>query len=440
MDPASAPATIEILTSLKEIAPADWDRLAHHPAAGTGAAEAEKPRAGNGMPPAPDSSREGSQDTGDCLESMPEAAESPREEDPLNPFISHDFLFALEESGSVGGRTGWTPLPILARDAAGRLVGAVAAYAKTHSRGEYVFDHAFAEAYARAGGRYYPKLQVSVPFTPATARKLLVAPEADPAATRAGLIAGLASLRERLSASSTHATFLTQADRAAFIGQGYLLRADQQFHFTNAGYADFDAFLGDLASRKRKVLKRERRDALAEGITIEWVTGRDITEAHWDAFFAFYMETGSRKWGTPYLTRAFFSLVGERMAERILLVMARRGGRYVAGALNFIGGNTLYGRNWGAIEHHPFLHFELCYYQAIEFALARGLARVEAGAQGEHKLARGYQPVKTYSAHAFADSGFHRAVGAYLQRERAEVDEIQVALEGMTPFRRAEAG
>ena len=316
------------------------------------------------------------------------------------------------------------------------MIGAVPAYAKSHSRGEYVFDHAFADAFALAGGRYYPKLQVSVPFTPATARKLLISPEAEQAETRAALTAGLTSLRERIKASSVHATFLTEQDRHTLDRSGFLLRTDQQFHFINRGYASFEAFLTALASRKRKVLKRERREALANGITVEWVTGKDLTEAHWDAFFAFYIDTGNRKWGSPYLTRAFFSRINETMADKTLLVMAKRDGRYIAGALNFIGQNALYGRNWGAIEHHPFLHFELCYYQAIDFALSRGLSRVEAGAQGEHKLARGYQPVKTWSAHHFADSGFQRAVANYLDHERQEVDHMQAELETLTPFRR----
>ena len=362
--------------------------------------------------------------------------ENTSEEDEDNPFISHAFLSALEESRSVGGRTGWSPLHLVARSQTGRLIGAVPAYGKSHSRGEYVFDHAFADAYARSGGEYYPKLQISVPFTPATARKLLIAGDAEETATRSALIGGLDSLRARIDGSSVHATFLTTRDRDAFAAHGYSLRADQQFHFTNPGYSSFDDFLGELASRKRKVLKRERRDALANGIEIEWVTGSDLTEAHWDAFFAFYIDTGNRKWGSPYLTRRFFSLINEKMAEKTLLVMAKRDGRYIAGALNFIGGNALYGRNWGATEHHPFLHFELCYYQAIDFALARGLSRVEAGAQGEHKLARGYKPVKTWSAHRFADAGFQRAVAAYLDRERNEVDRVQIELETLTPFRR----
>jgi uncharacterized protein len=359
-------------------------------------------------------------------------------EDAANPFLTHAFFAALEESGSVGGKTGWTPLFVVAEDEGGTLHGAVPAYAKVHSRGEYVFDHAFADAYSRAGGRYYPKLQISIPFTPATGRRMLMAADAPPG-TQAALLGGLESVRNRLAASSIHATFLTERDAARFEAAGFALRHDQQFHFLDENYGNFEGFLTALASRKRKAIKRERRDALANGITIEWVTGAALTEAHWDAFYAFYIDTGNRKWGTPYLTRRFFSLIGERLADRTLLIMAKREGRYIAGALNFIGQDTLYGRNWGAIEHHPFLHFEVCYYQAIDFALAHGLRRVEAGAQGEHKLARGYQPVTTISAHRFADPGFHAAIVDYLARERQAVAQMQDELEEMMPFKRGEA-
>lgn len=428
---------IEILSSLAEIAPGEWDQLSQW-------SRETNPRVSNSLPPSaesvsdlphPHSPASELESEGD--ESDPEPAESPREEDDANPFLTHAFLSALEESGSVGGRTGWTPRHLLARDSQGQATGAVPAYAKNHSRGEYVFDHAFAEALTRAGGRYYPKLQVSVPFTPATGRRLLVPPSPDETQTRATLIAGLEGLRARLSASSVHATFLTRRDAEDFRAAGYLERHDQQFHFEAAPYRDFQDFLDSLASRKRKTLRRERREALSAGIEIEWLTGSDLREAHWDAFFEFYMETGSRKWGSPYLTRTFFSLIGERMADRVLLVMAKRAGRHVAGAMNLIGSNTLYGRNWGAIEHHPFLHFEICYYQAIDFALSRRLARVEAGAQGEHKLARGYRPVKTVSAHRFAEPGLHRAVEDYLRHERVEVERAQAFLDQLTPFRRA---
>ncbi len=427
--------TVEILPGLAAVPAAEWDALSQGPAGGMSATD-------NGLASPSDSASqraskpiETAESSSEEDESSSEVAESPSEEDEANPFLAHAFLLALETSGSVGGRTGWTPLHLLARDDEGRAIGAVPAYAKSHSRGEYVFDHAFAEAYHRAGERYYPKLQVSVPFTPATGRRLLVPAVLEAEVIRAGLVAGLEGLRQRIDASSVHATFLTHRDRETFLGQGFLERNDQQFHFDAAGCRDFQDFLTSLASRKRKVLKRERRDALANGIEVEWLTGSDLTEAHWDAFFEFYMETGSRKWGTPYLTRAFFSEIGQSMPEKILLIMAKRAGRYIAGALNFIGGNTLYGRNWGAIEHHPFLHFELCYYQAIDFALSRKLGRVEAGAQGEHKLARGYRPVKTISAHRFADPRFQRAVADYLIRERAHVDAMQEELEALTPFR-----
>src|SRR5215207_2809665 len=332
-----------------------------------------------------------------------------------NPFVSHAFLSALEDSGSVGGRTGWTPAHVLVETADGAWVG----------------------AYMRAGGRYYPKLQVSVPFTPVTGPRLLVAPGANRAVVERALIEGLRALRAETKSSSTHLTF-PPPDQGERLGeQGLLLRTDQQFHWFNEGYGSFDDFLEALASRKRKAIRRERRDALGAGVTVDWVTGRDITEAHWDAFFAFYRDTGSRKWGRPYLNRRFFSLIGERMPERILLVIARRAGRPIAGALNFIGDARLYGRNWGCVEDHPFLHFEVCYYQAIEFAINRGLSCVEAGAQGEHKLARGYRPVTTTSAHDIADPALRRAIAEYLARERRYVAEAAAELSETMPFRRA---
>ncbi|NIX77724.1 GNAT family N-acetyltransferase [Microvirga terricola] len=355
--------------------------------------------------------------------------------EPFNPFVSHAFLSALEDSGCVGPKTGWTPLHVLVEDKAGTLVGATPCYLKSHSLGEYVFDHAWADAYTRAGGHYYPKLQVAVPFTPVTGPRLLVPPGPQAVDIRAHLIAGLRALRDQTGASSIHATFLQEADIAAFTSNGFLRRDDQQFHWFNDDYETFEDFLAALASRKRKAIRRERREALASGITIEWLTGAAITEAHWDAFFAFYMDTGSRKWGRPYLNRRFFSLIGERMADRVLLVMAKREGRYIAGAINFIGNKRLYGRNWGCIEDHPFLHFEVCYYQAIEFAIAHGLDRVEAGAQGEHKLARGYRPVITSSAHDIADPGLRRAVKAYLDQERRYVSEAVDELASASPFR-----
>lgn len=360
------------------------------------------------------------------------------EDDPFNPFVTHAFLSSLEDSGCVGGRTGWMPVHVLVEDEDGALLGAAPCYLKSHSMGEYVFDHSWADAYTRAGGRYYPKLQVAVPFTPVTGPRLLVPPGEEAPKVRSHLIAGLRALREQTSASSIHATFLQDDDRAAFADHDFLQRTDQQFHWFNESYGSFEDFLSALSSRKRKTIRRERRDALANDISIEWVTGADITEAHWDAFFAFYMDTGSRKWGRPYLNRQFFSLIGERMAERVLLVMAKRNGRHIAGAINFIGDGRLYGRNWGCIEDHPFLHFEVCYYQAIDFAIARGLERVEAGAQGEHKLARGYTPVITSSAHDIADPSLRRAVAAYLDQERLYVAQAAEELAEATPFRRGE--
>jgi uncharacterized protein len=351
-----------------------------------------------------------------------------------NPFVSHAFLSALEESGCVGERSGWLPLHVLVEDEAGRLVAAAPCYLKSHSQGEYVFDHGWAEAYARAGGRYYPKLQVSVPFTPVTGPRLLVSP-AGGAWARAALVEGLRALRREAGASSLHLTFLPRSDWEALGAQGFLQRTDQQFHWFNEGYGTFEDFLQALSSRKRKTIRRERREA-QEGLAIETLTGRDITEAHWDAFFAFYMDTGSRKWGRPYLNRRFFSLLGERMGERVVLVLARRAGRPIAGAINFVGDGALFGRNWGCLEDRPFLHFEVCYYQAIEYAIAHRLARVEAGAQGEHKLARGYRPVTTYSAHDIADPALRRAVDDYLRRERLYVEAAGRELAEALPFRR----
>jgi predicted N-acyltransferase len=355
---------------------------------------------------------------------------------PYNPFISHAFLASLEDSGCVGQRAGWIPQHLRLERGDGTLLGAAACYAKTHSQGEYVFDHGWADAFERAGGRYYPKLQVSVPFTPATGPRLLHARDADGDAVRQALAEGLKTFNERLGTSSVHVTFADQLDMAALEAAGYLRRTDQQFHFHNEGYGSYEDFLATLASRKRKALRRERREALENGITIEWLTGRDLTEAVWDDFHAFYVDTGSRKWGRPYLNRTFFSLVGERMADDILLVIARREGRAIAGAINFIGSDTLYGRNWGCIEDHPFLHFEVCYHQAIDFAIARGLKVVEAGAQGEHKLARGYLPVTTHSAHYIAHPGLRNAVAEYLEREREDVEAIGSYLEERGPFRK----
>jgi hypothetical protein len=382
----------------------------------------------------------------DALANPPAGSEAQAGAEPgetYNPFVSHAFLSALEDSGCVGGRTGWRPAHVVIEaegQADGTVIAAAPCYVKSHSQGEYVFDHGWADAYERAGGDYYPKLQVSVPFTPVTGPRLLVAPGTDRETGRAALVAGLRALRDKIGASSAHLTFLPKGDWDALGELGLLQRTDRQFHWLNEGYATFDDFLAALASRKRKAIRRERRDALGSGITVEALTGRDITEAHWDAFFAFYMDTGSRKWGRPYLNRKFFSLVGERMRERIVLILARRAGRPIAGAINFLGDTTLYGRNWGCIEDHPFLHFEVCYYQAIDYAIAHGLSRVEAGAQGEHKLARGYRPVATYSAHDIADPALRRAVAEYLKRERAYVAEAADELAEALPFRHCAEG
>ena len=372
----------------------------------------------------------------DACANPPDLSEPAAGGERFNPFISHAFLLALEQSGSVGGRTGWAPAHVLVEDEAGRLLAAAPTYVKSHSKGEYVFDHGWAQAYAQAGGRYYPKLQVAVPFTPATGRRLLVAPSAPPEA-RAALIAGLRSLCKAINASSIHVTFANSEDCDALAAAGFFLRTGEQFHFVNPGYRDFEEFLSALSSRKRKNIKRERKEALGDDVSIEWVTGAALRSEHWDAFFAFYMDTGSRKWGNPYLTREFFDRIADSMADRILLVMAKRAGRHIAGALNFIGDDALYGRNWGAVEERPFLHFEVCYYQAIDFAIRRGLKRVEAGAQGEHKLARGYRPVPTFSLHDFADRRLGEAVAAYLARERIAVEETIALYEEHAPYRKA---
>ncbi|MBO0905100.1 GNAT family N-acetyltransferase [Jiella sonneratiae] len=365
----------------------------------------------------------------------PETAEA-GSSGPANPFLSHAFLKSLEDAGCVGERAGWMPQHLVVEDAEGKPVAIAPAYLKGHSQGEYVFDHGWADAFERAGGDYYPKLQMSVPFTPVTGPRLLVGSGEGAAERRAALAAGARAYLSETGISSVHATFLEAADLNALSDADWLHRIDQQFHFFNRGYESYEAFLETLASRKRKALKKERREALANDIAIEWLTGSDLTEAAWDAFFAFYMDTGSRKWGRPYLNRRFFSLVGERMADRILLVMAKREGRYVAGALNFIGRDALYGRNWGCIEDHPFLHFEVCYHQAIDFAIEHRLAVVEAGAQGQHKLARGYEPVTTHSAHYIAHPGLRRAIRDYLAAERDEVERVGEVLGEHVPFKR----
>ena len=356
--------------------------------------------------------------------------------DPDNPFVRHAFLSSLEDSGCVGRRAGWMPQHLVLEDPDGAPAAVAPAYLKSHSQGEYVFDYGWADAFERAGGRYYPKLQMSVPFTPATGPRLLVGKAPGAEVRRQALAEGAKTFTARTGVSSAHATFLTAADLAVLEDAGWLHRTDQQFHFHNRGYGSYDDFLDTLASRKRKNLRKERASALANDIEIEWLTGRDLTEGAWDAFFTFYMDTGSRKWGRPYLNRRFFSLVGERMGDRILLVMAKRAGRYIAGALNFIGASAIYGRNWGCIEDHPFLHFEVCYHQAIDFAIAHRLGRVEAGAQGQHKLARGYEPVTTHSAHWIEHPGLRHAIEDYLEAERHEVEQVGEILGERTPYRR----
>jgi predicted N-acyltransferase len=409
---ASSEITLEAVSSVSQIAAADWDACA---------SPAPEPASLNGLdtlasPGAPGYS---------CTNSKIS----------YNPFVSHAFFAAVEASGSATPRTGWGPRHLLAR-LDGAIAGIVPCYLKSHSQGEYVFDRGWADAYERAGGRYYPKLQVSVPFTPATGPRLLIRNGVDRERIGTALASGLIALCGVTKASSVHVTFAREAEAKYLATHGYLQRTDQQFHWHNQGYGSFDDFLGSLNSRHRKAIKRERRDAVGSGITIHALTGSDITEDAWDAFFDFYMETGSRKWGRPYLTRAFFSLIGESMPEDVLLVMAKRNGRWIAGAINFIGSHTLFGRNWGAIEHHPFLHFEVCYYQAIDFAIRRGLKIVEAGAQGEHKLARGYLPQTTFSAHYIADPDLRRAISDYLKRERAYVAEAGRELTDAAPFRK----
>ncbi|PBC08993.1 GNAT family N-acetyltransferase [Mesorhizobium sp. WSM3859] len=357
-------------------------------------------------------------------------------ENGYNPLVSFAFLSALEDSGCAVRRTGWQGHHLRLETAQGRLLGAVPCYLKSHSQGEYVFDHGWSDAFERAGGRYYPKLQCSVPFTPVTGPRLLVSKGEEAGAVKAGLAEGLKLVTDKLGVSSAHVTFASEPDVATLEAAGFLHRTDQQFHFFNEGFSAYDDFLATLASRKRKAMKKERREALADGISIDWLTGKDITESAWDDFFAFYMDTGGRKWGRPYLNRQFFSLIGERMADDILLVMAKRNGRYIAGAINFIGSDALYGRNWGCIEDHPFLHFEVCYHQAIDFAIDRKLKVVEAGAQGEHKLARGYRPVTMHSAHYISHPDLRNAVADYLRRERREVERMGEYLEEHTPFRK----
>jgi uncharacterized protein len=395
MSMASSEITLEAVSSISAIPAAEWDACAN-PGADSGAASKSY----------------------------------------YNPFVSHAFFAAAEASGSATPRTGWGARHLIAK-LDDKIVGVVPCYLKSHSQGEYVFDRGWADAYERAGGRYYPKLQCSVPFTPATGPRLLIRDGVDRERISDALAAGLMALCNATNASSVHVTFAREAEAKCLAQHGFLIRNDQQFHWQNQGYKTFDDFLTTLNSRHRKAIKRERREALSAGITIHWLTGSEIDEDAWDAFFTFYMETGSRKWGRPYLTRSFFAQIGETMRKDVLLVMAKRNGRWIAGAINFVGSDTLFGRNWGAIEHHNFLHFEVCYYQAIDFAIRRGLTTVEAGAQGEHKLARGYLPQTTWSAHFIADPDLRRAIADYLKRERAYVAEVGRELAAAGPFRKS---
>ncbi|PTQ74836.1 GNAT family N-acetyltransferase [Celeribacter persicus] len=362
-----------------------------------------------------------------------DACAAPRDGRPEDPFVTHRFLMALERSGSVGPGTGWQPSYLVAR-AAGQVIAVAPMYAKSHSQGEYVFDHNWVHAYERAGGRYYPKLQIAVPFTPVTGRRLLARPGFE-AVGQAALVRGAVEIAEQNRLSSLHLTFCTEDEIAAGKAMGLMHRTGQQFHWDNADYTTFDDFLAALSSRKRKNIRKERAQAQGFGGEIMQLTGKAIEPEHWDAFWTFYQDTGGRKWGTPYLTRAFFDELHETMRADVLLVLALRDGQPIAGALNFIGRERLFGRYWGCTEYHPSLHFELCYYQAIDYAIAHGLKRVEAGAQGEHKLARGYLPNTTHSLHWIADPGFARAVGDYLEAERAAVAEEVEVLTAYGPFK-----
>jgi predicted N-acyltransferase len=355
-----------------------------------------------------------------------------------NPFVSHAFLSAIEDSGSTGPRTGWVPRHAVLRDAAGQVVACAPAYLKGHSWGEYVFDQGWARALDGAGGQYYPKWQVCVPFSPVPGPRLLIRPGSGVSA--AGFAAALAETTGRIGVSSCHVTFCTGAEWAAFAEAGWLLREGVQFHWHNAGYADFDAFLGALASRKRKQIRRERREAAESGFTFRTVLGSAVTPALWAAFHRFYLATVDKRWGSAYLAPRFWPLLGERLGDRVVLMLAERDGEPVAGALNLRGADALYGRNWGAVVDAPFLHFELCYYRAIEHAIAHGIARVEAGAQGEHKIARGYVPVPTYSAHWLLHPGLKRAVAEFLSRERPAMAEEREALAAASPYRSAGGG
>ena len=357
-----------------------------------------------------------------------------------NPFVGHAFLSALEASGCAVPRTGWQPQHLVLDAGDGSVAGVMPLYLKSHSQGEYVFDHGWASAFERAGGAYYPKLQSCAPFSPVPGARLLARPGPGADDARKMLALGAVELAKRHQVSSLHITFPHEADWRLLGETGFLQRTGEQFHWSNDGYTTFDDYLAALNSRKRKAVRKERRDAVAPGIEVLALSGSELRDEHWDAFFDFYMDTGSRKWGTPYLNRDFFARLHAPMADQVVLIMARHAGRWIAGALNLRGTDTLFGRNWGALEHHPFLHFELCYYQAIDYAIRHGLKRVEAGAQGEHKLARGYLPVPTYSAHWIADPGFRRAVANFLDQERRAVAHQIDAMAEYSPFKKGDGG
>lgn len=349
-----------------------------------------------------------------------------------NPFVSHAFLSAMEESGSVGPGTGWKSLPIIIEDEEGKIAACLPSYLKSHSQGEYIFDQQWAHAYESAGGQYYPKIQIAAPFSPVPGPRILLRDES----MAVPILRAAEQLAKSNGISSVHATFVAEDQLGYFRDAGWMIRSDSQFHWSNNGYADFSAFLEALSSRKRKAIKKERKKA-QEAVEIVHLSGDDITAEHWDFFWEFYQDTGARKWGTPYLTRAAFDLLHQKMGEKLLLIFALQDGIPIAGALNVIGEDTLYGRYWGCTRDVPFLHFEICYYQAIDAAIARGLKYVEAGAQGSHKLARGYQPVPTWSAHYIVDPGFRSAISDYLEREREAVAADIEFLAEMGPFKKS---
>lgn len=353
-----------------------------------------------------------------------------------NPFCSHAFLLAAEKSGAADADSGWQPCHLVAEDPGGRVIACAPLYAKGHSYGEYVFDWGWADAWRRAGGRYYPKLQCSIPFTPVTGPRLMVRPEWRGLGLDEALADAMSQLTQRSKLSSVHVTFCTEQEAKALADRGWLLRMGEQYHWSNAGYQSFDDFLAALSSRKRKAIRKEREQADALGVTIHCLTGRAVTAEHWDAFYGFYLDTADKKWGHAYLTRDFFHRLGATMADKVVLFMAEQHGQWVAGALNLLGSDTLYGRNWGSTGEFRFLHFEMCYYRAIDFAIARGLKRVEAGAQGEHKVSRGYLPVATWSAHWIRDPAFRRAVAQFLTDERQAVAASIEELTETGPYRK----